>query len=217
MIFSSKDVDLSDFPDITSVCYLSKNTHIITQAVQVTAENIGKLCLEFESELDYRGPTAPGFTFKAKRGTADDPADPAYLYAFVGVWIVPIWGEIHLFRNTEFVNTFSTDVPGPYDDKPSADIKTVKEMRVELGATGGHSLFEDRSNALPTNIYADRIANGNCVVCGMLHEDCSCVPKDPKTEYIPAVGDTEDKDVYVEQQFSPEAPLHPFVADGPKR
>jgi hypothetical protein len=130
MIYRAKDVDLSDF-DCVPVCYMGKNTRVITEAIEVTEENIGRLCLEFESELAYAGETVR-FEFKAHRGTPEDPAGPAFLTVMKGFWIIILWGEIHIFRDKEFKSTFSTDVPSPFNDEA---IKTPDEIREEVFGT----------------------------------------------------------------------------------
>lgn len=90
------------------VSYEPKGIH--TEALQVTLENIGKLSLEFEVEVEY----APnGFPFLHVKVSRDDEGidDPRYVYFRLTDWIVPLRGEIHVFRDHMFRSTFTFDNP----------------------------------------------------------------------------------------------------------
>lgn len=90
------------------VSYEPKSIH--TEALQVTLENIGKLSLEFEAEVEY----APnGFPFLHVKVSRDDEGidDPRYVYFRLTDWIVPLRGEIHVFRDNMFRSTFTFDNP----------------------------------------------------------------------------------------------------------
>lgn len=109
-VFSAESVNLLHLgPE--RVSYEPKD--ILTEAIQVTQENIGKLSLEFEEELFYDNSGRPFFVFSASRGKEDSPADPAELYVRLSDWIVPLRGELHIFRDVIFQNTFVFDNPRP--------------------------------------------------------------------------------------------------------
>lgn len=93
------------------VSYEPKGIH--TEALQVTSENIGKLSLEFEKELLYDNQGRPFFFFAAQRfdSNLDDIDGAAELFVRVTDWIVPLRGEIHIFRDLIFKNTFAFDNP----------------------------------------------------------------------------------------------------------
>jgi len=109
-VFNAESVDLSHL-DLQVVEYAPKN--IITEALQITQENIGKLSLEFEEELFFDQGGRPYFVFTAERldGTQVDPAiaakDSIELYVRLTDWIVPLRGELHIFRDLIFQHTFS--------------------------------------------------------------------------------------------------------------
>lgn len=102
MIFGTKDVNLSHLDPI-QVSYAPKG--IITEAIEVRDENIGKLALEFETELRYYDTGLTWFTFMADRD-AEPPLNSRKLLINVGFWIVVLWGELHVFRDKEFQSTF---------------------------------------------------------------------------------------------------------------
>jgi hypothetical protein len=94
--------------------YDRKNIRL--EAVQVTAQNIGKLALEFEAEIWYTESGNPFFHFRAQRmpeGLAEgaEPEKPLFrhLTVFVTDWIVPLRGELHVYRDFTFQNTFDPD------------------------------------------------------------------------------------------------------------
>jgi hypothetical protein len=105
-VFTAQDIRLAHlFP--VQVSYPPKQLH--TEALQVTIENIGKLSLEFEEELFYDAGGHPYFVFAAERGTAldaDQPRTEITLYVRLTDWIVPLRGELHVFRNVIFQSTF---------------------------------------------------------------------------------------------------------------
>lgn len=87
------------------VSYEPKGIH--TEALQVTLENIGKLSLEFETEVQYAENGLPFLLIKVERFDKD----PKHLYFRLTDWIVPLWGEIHVFRDLMFRSTFTFDNP----------------------------------------------------------------------------------------------------------
>lgn len=109
-VFDARSLDLSHLNPV-SVSYDPKNIH--TEAIQVTPENIGKLSLEFEEELFYDVQGRPYFVFSAKRFDASKPdgqQDPGELYVRLTDWILPLWDELHVFRDGIFKNTFTFDL-----------------------------------------------------------------------------------------------------------
>jgi hypothetical protein len=90
--------------------YTPRDLHV--QAIQVTRENIGKLSLEFETELRYADGGLPYFHFWAKRFDETQPdgqEPPVVLNVRLGDWIVALWGELHIYRDADFINTFTVD------------------------------------------------------------------------------------------------------------
>jgi hypothetical protein len=108
-VYDARSLDLSHLnPD--RVSYDHKEIH--TEAIQVTPENIGKLSLEFEEELFYDQGGRPYFVFSAKRfdpDAVDGQQPPHELYVRLTDWIVPLWDELHIFRDPIFRNTFTFD------------------------------------------------------------------------------------------------------------
>lgn len=102
-MFDPRSVNLIHFSP-RRVAYKPKK--IRTEAIQVTLENVGKLCLEFSADLMYSG-EMPWFSFMAIRYKQDGLAGvPRDVIVRVGDWLVPLWNELHLFRDREFQNTF---------------------------------------------------------------------------------------------------------------
>lgn len=80
---------------------------IKTEAVQVTAENVGALSLELDEELRYYDTGEPFIQFRAQRGTDDEPKTPAVVTLRVTDWLVCIGDELRMFRDFEFKRTFA--------------------------------------------------------------------------------------------------------------
>lgn len=81
------------------------------EAVQVTQENIGRLSLEFETELLFNGDRLPYFRIEVWRKGPNDTDETGMsqtlmLTVLVGDWIIPLRGEIHVYPNQMFLNTF---------------------------------------------------------------------------------------------------------------
>lgn len=103
--FSAESLNLSHL-NPHWVRYDPKN--IRTQAIQVTPQNIGKLSLEFEEEIFYDAQGRPYFYFSADRfenGSAE-VRDPSEVFVRLMDWIVPLRGEIHVYRDGLFQHTF---------------------------------------------------------------------------------------------------------------
>jgi len=112
-VYDARSLNLSHLNPV-SVSYHPKSIH--TEAIQVTPDNIGKLSLEFEEELFYEHDGRPYFVFSAKRFDANEPDGqqaPNELYVRLTDWIVPLWDELHIFRNAIFQATFDFDEPMP--------------------------------------------------------------------------------------------------------
>jgi hypothetical protein len=110
-VYDAQSLNLSHL-NPQPVSYHPKNIH--TEAIQVTPDNIGKLSLEFEEELFYGADGRPYFVFSAKRFDPDEPdgqQPPNELYLRLTDWIVPLWDEIHVFRDVVFQKTFTFNEP----------------------------------------------------------------------------------------------------------
>jgi hypothetical protein len=109
-VFNTQDVNLIHFGP-KGFNYVAKGIH--TEAIQVTAENIGRLALEFEVELRWTNEGAPFFWILAERGTDQTPEPPSRLVFYVGDWITPLWGEIHRYDDYTFSMTFTANLSEP--------------------------------------------------------------------------------------------------------
>jgi len=101
-IFTPADLDLWHLERVR-VSYTPKNIH--TEAIQATVETIGKLALEFEADLCEGANDLYFFVF-AERGTDEDPKPPVSLCVRVNHWLVALRGELHVFPDVVFQNTF---------------------------------------------------------------------------------------------------------------
>lgn len=104
MIFTAADVNLRHLGTVTA-SYEPKG--ILTEAIQATPENIGKIALEFELELFYTETGFPFFRFYAVREEDESPNSRRQLTVRPGDWIVPLWGELHAYHDIQFRNTFA--------------------------------------------------------------------------------------------------------------
>lgn len=79
---------------------------LVTEALQVTAENIGSLSVELQTDLWYED-DHPYIKIKAER--VDDSSDPDHVTLRIRVndWIVVLWDEIHVFKDFDFKTTFA--------------------------------------------------------------------------------------------------------------
>lgn len=112
-VFDARSINLLHLNPVR-VSYHPKDIH--TEAIQVSIENVGKLSLEFETELYYEAQGRPYFVFMSKRFDAGEPdgqTSPHELYVRLSDWIVPLWDELHVFRDAVFQNTFTFDDPKP--------------------------------------------------------------------------------------------------------
>lgn len=107
-----------------SVSYERKGIH--TEAILVTTENIGKLSLEFETEVLYSNTQSlPYFWITVARKLDQDTDETgmtgsARLCVRVNDWIVPLRNEIHIYTDELFRNTFAFDRHEleRFDEKP---------------------------------------------------------------------------------------------------
>jgi len=112
MIFNAETLDLHHFNPVTA-SYAPKV--IKTEAICVTPDNVGQLALEFDEELMYDPNGRPFFTFSAERDSlAEEGKKTKRLqYARVSDWIVPLRGQLYVYRDREFHLTFEVDfTPG---------------------------------------------------------------------------------------------------------
>lgn len=130
----ASEIDLTHFSPVLAD-YGPKG--ILAKAVLVTKENIGKLALEFELDLQYVGFASTGtpfFKFMADR-TADDPIE---LTVFAGFWVIELWEEIHIFRADIFENTFKVVVSSePEQAESSVGRHTIGDPVTPRTASAG--------------------------------------------------------------------------------
>jgi hypothetical protein len=127
MIFGARDVNLSHLYPVR-VSYAPKG--IVTEAIQATRENIGKLALEFEEELLFNHEDAPYFRIQAERGTQSKPQTPRLFHIRPGDWIVPLRDEIHVYKDELFQNTF--DIETLISPDFQEGIQTPEQVRDSL-------------------------------------------------------------------------------------
>jgi hypothetical protein len=108
--------------DPVRVSYDPKGIH--AEAIQATIQNIGKLALEFESEILHSN-GMPYFGFWAARGNKQEPQDQEDIWLTVRLtdWIIPLRGEIHVYRDELFVNTFTFD-----DERPPTSYTIPRDI-----------------------------------------------------------------------------------------
>lgn len=80
---------------------------IYTEALLITHDNIGKLALEFETELRYSG-GRPYLEVELHR-EEDEREFSRQMELHCGFWIVVLRNEIHLFLEHQFENTFEIE------------------------------------------------------------------------------------------------------------
>jgi hypothetical protein len=117
-VFDAESIDLSHLGPVKAV-YHPKDIHV--EALNVTRENIGKLSLEFEAELWYADGGLPFFRFDAKRFDNTQPdgqQPPVTLHVRLNDWILALWGELHIYRDVEFTNTFIFEENGRHGVTP---------------------------------------------------------------------------------------------------
>lgn len=106
--------------------YEPKDIHV--EAVQVTRDNVGKLALEFETELEWDGMEGSYFTITVARGDGPDEMFTKRLTVRLGDWIIPLRGEIHVYKDYMFRNTF--DPEGgvwPMSEEPLVSATPIRE------------------------------------------------------------------------------------------
>lgn len=97
--FHATSLDLRHYVTDTYV-YPPKN--IVVDAIQITAESIGGLCLEYEADMMWDHEVGAHFVIWAHR----NEGAPVSLLLRPGFWLVPLRGEIHRFDDYTFENTF---------------------------------------------------------------------------------------------------------------
>lgn len=112
-VYDAESLDLSHLYPVR-IRYAPKNLQ--AEAIQATEYTIGKLALEFETEIFYSG-DRPYFHFDAKRFDATQPdgqTPPQSLCVRLSDWIVPLRGELHVFPDHLLRNSFDVeDVVSP--------------------------------------------------------------------------------------------------------
>lgn len=118
LVFDAQSIDLSHLDPVKAV-YHPKNIQI--EALNVTRENIGKLALEFQAELWYADSGLPYFRFDAKRFDTMQPdgqQPPVTLNVRLNDWILALRGELHIYRDVDFANTFVFEENGRHELPP---------------------------------------------------------------------------------------------------
>jgi hypothetical protein len=143
--FFAKDINLFHF-EMRDCSYPPKDIH--TMALEVTVENIGALSLEFETELMYHAgmPFFPvSLARKPKGEDKEGSVRPRQIR--LGDWLVVLWDEIHVFRDTEFKYTFRVDTPAPHTRMYNEDTP-AESTRVDIPVEVAKS---EPSSWLPKN------------------------------------------------------------------
>jgi hypothetical protein len=84
------------------------------------------LAVEMQRDLYYTGEYnqgTPYFTFVATRFEEQ----PIELTVTPGVWVILLWGELHVFRDDVFRNTFVIEMADPGTEKTDADEDVLQE------------------------------------------------------------------------------------------
>ena len=102
MVYTAESVDFDNFMPVDAG-YGPRE--ISAEAAYVSEHNIGQWSLEFEKDLGKDDNGKVCFYFSAAR----EPEPPIHLKMESGVWIIKIWGELHIFEDGMFQKTF--DVP----------------------------------------------------------------------------------------------------------
>ena len=95
---------------------------IFAEAALVTKNNVGQWALEFEMDVKNVGGSHHFDIFATREGDT-----PIRLTIKPGVWVVKVWGELHIFDDGLFQSTF--DVP---KDQMKAVRKAHREKDIEL-------------------------------------------------------------------------------------
>lgn len=139
MIFAAEDINLFHL-GMVEVEYPPKDIH--TMALQVTSDNIGRLSLEFETDLIYNGGHPPYFYIDAARDNEAHGEELRSLCVRITDWIVILWDKIYAFRDAEFKTTFSMckdfELRSPnavrrelgYDPLPGGDVEGPTEFQL---------------------------------------------------------------------------------------
>ena len=108
--------------------YVYPPKNIVVDAIQITAESIGGLCLEYEADMMWDHEVGAHFVIWAHR----NEGAPVSLLLRPGFWLVPLRGEIHRFDDYTFENTF---VPRDEQLSPYDHEALVKYAKQDLAAT----------------------------------------------------------------------------------
>lgn len=107
-VYDAESLDLSHLYPVR-IRYAPRD--INAEAIQANQYTIGKLALEFEAEL-FELDGIPYFRFDAKRFDPSEPDGqlmPTRLRVRLNDWIVPLWGELHVFSDNMLKNTFELE------------------------------------------------------------------------------------------------------------
>lgn len=112
------------------------------KAFQVTERNIGALVVDFQTDLEYDGDGNPYFYLIALRDANIVTGQENYVrkHVTIGVWIVMMRGELHVFHDREFHATFAETAYTSEND-PSGGIWPEKAKifeKISLEAPAHH-------------------------------------------------------------------------------
>lgn len=170
MAFNAESVDFDNFNPVTAD-YGPRDLHAV--AAMVTSHNIGQWALEFEKDLQQDEAGMPCFYFKADR----EGEDEIFLKVEKDVWIVKVWGELHIFKERMFQKTF--DVPKEqlkavrkaYRDKEFQLEREWEEERDEHRSEFEQEIEEKFERAQETGDWSELSKGEKMVLIQRLKED----------------------------------------------
>lgn len=133
---------------------------ILTDAIFVTKENIGKLSLEFEAELEFDSMFGVHFHANLGRSCGDEEMHSKDEMIGLNDWIFFLNNEVHVWRDDIFRATFDT-VQCDWPEKPKkiadAPFKVIKEVSIDM--------FGPDKNGVPhTGVVSKKIATAGSLV-----------------------------------------------------
>lgn len=143
MIYSADDINLDHFNPIPAE-YGPRD--LKAKAVLVTDDNIGKIAIEFFLDVQY-SLDEPMVHFTAER--TDD--EPIKLMIKPGMWIVLLWGEIHVFRDELFRKTFEI----PKIELPEWPKKVERKVGVMTPLMRSQVIENARANGSWDSVYPE--------------------------------------------------------------
>lgn len=127
MILKAKDFNARNLVGTVSVSYSAQD--IKTEALEVTAENIGALSVELHTGISYSD-GAPVLFLKLDRGEDEEP-QMAELRP--GMWIVALWEQLYVFKDFDFKTTFIFNSEAFVPNDPTVFIEDHSSSRMIRG------------------------------------------------------------------------------------